>query len=69
MNADGVPEEDSILYDPRTLHLIVFRADPLPLIKAAGRTVRDIPHEGVSYSQRLFEPYRIIEVSPMTVNE
>jgi len=69
VNADGVPEEDSIIYDPRTLHLIVFRADPLPLIKAAGRTVRDIPHEGVSYSQRLFTPYRIIELAPTTISE
>lgn len=69
VSADGVPKEDSILYDPRTLHLIVFRADPLPLIKVAGRTVRDIWHEGVSYSQRLFEPYRVIEVAPMRVYE
>jgi hypothetical protein len=35
------------------------------LIEAAGREVRSIERDGTSYSRRLFEPYRIIEIEPL----
>jgi hypothetical protein len=60
------PSEPSILQDPRTLYLIVFRAEPFQLIEQAGREVTPIKYDGTSYSRLLFAPYRLIRVAPLT---
>jgi hypothetical protein len=61
----GDPPTNSILQDPRALYLIVFRAEPLDMIEAAGREVTPIWHEGRSYSRLLFTPYRLLRVAPL----
>jgi len=55
---------DSILYDPRRLYVIEFRADPGPLIEAAGRETEPFVQEGRPYSRLFFEPYRLLKIAP-----
>ncbi len=66
LDKDGQPESGSIVEDPRRLYLILFRSDPFPAIFDALRKPEAIEHEGTSYSQLLFSPYRLIRVAPRT---
>lgn len=68
INATGTAPDESILEDPRTLYLIVFRAEPLSTLLAAGRKPSRIEHEGISYSRLLFSPYRLLRVAPRTAD-
>jgi hypothetical protein len=63
--ADGSVSAGSIFEDPRALYLIVFRMDSFPMILQAGRKPAAILHEGTSYSQLLFSPYRLVKVAPL----
>lgn len=63
--AAGVPPDGAILEDPRALYVVVFRADILPVLAAAGRQVTPIRYEGESFSRLLFPPYRLIRVAPL----
>jgi hypothetical protein len=53
------------LSDPRTLYVVVFRADPLPAIKAAGRRLLPFRVGDESYSQLLFPPHRLMRVASL----
>ncbi len=61
------PDEETVmsdvLRDPRQLYLIAFRADPFPILQAAGRTPFPFEIEGQRFSRLLFTPYRLIRVA------
>ncbi|MGB2986720.1 MAG: glycosyltransferase family 39 protein [Phycisphaerae bacterium] len=69
LNPDGLTARNSILEDPRGLYLVMLWADPFPVLEAAGRQALPIVHEGRSYSQLLFTPYRLVRVAPIPFNE
>ena len=64
LEPDGVTASNDILEDPRGMYLIVLWADPFPILEAAGRVPLDIVHDGESFSQLPFEPYRLVRVAP-----
>ena len=63
---NGSAETPAILEDPRALYIVIFRADPLPMLKAAGRVLSPFNVEGRQYRQLLFSPYRLIRVAQPT---
>lgn len=63
--AGAVERNRPVLADPRTLYIVVFLGDPLPLIQAAGRRTSAFRLDGQTYSQLLFTPYRLLQVAPI----
>jgi uncharacterized membrane protein len=63
--SDGVSAKNPILEDPRGMYLIVLWADPFPILEKAGRKAVPIKLDGRSYSQLLFDPYRLVQVAPL----
>lgn len=57
---------DAALRDPRRLFVVVFRGDPLPLIRAFGRTIEPYLIEDRNYDQATYEPYRLIRLAPLS---
>jgi hypothetical protein len=65
LSSGGAPSNEALLADPRTLYVVAFLGDPLPLIHTAGRTIRPFQIDGASYTQLLFTPYRLVQVAPL----
>ncbi len=68
LDPDGVTARNDTLKDPRGLYLVVLWADPFAVIRMAGRQSIDIVYRGQSYSQLLFEPYRLVRVAAVSEN-
>ncbi|MBI4716648.1 MAG: glycosyltransferase family 39 protein [Planctomycetes bacterium] len=66
LDPKGGIRNGTILDDPRALYLIVFRADPFPIIAAAGRRAAPMVIDGVAQTQLLFQPYRLARVEPLS---
>ena len=65
---DGMTAKSDVLADPRALYLVVGWTDPFPILEAAGRRSQPILLDGRSFSQLLFQPYRLVYVAPMDVD-
>jgi 4-amino-4-deoxy-L-arabinose transferase-like glycosyltransferase len=63
--ADGVSPMNDILNDPRAMYLIVGWADPFAILSGAGRVPQPIFFDGESHSQLLFDPFRLVRVTPV----
>lgn len=58
-----------VVFSPKSLWLITFRADPEPLLQRAGRTSASIEVEGHGFIRLLFEPYRLTFFPPPPAKE
>jgi hypothetical protein len=65
LRPNGRPVDDRVLTDPRTLYLVVFRSEPSEILAGTGRRIVPIVEKGLSYSQLLFAPYRLVVVAPL----
>ncbi len=59
------PQDHPIFYDPRGLLVVLFRADPVPLLQRAGRRIETWEIGGQHLTQLLFSPYRLLKVAPI----
>ena len=57
--------DQPILRDPRGLYVLAFRADPLPLLQAAGRHGAPIEYDGALHPTLAFGLYRVLKVAPI----
>ncbi len=64
LRPDGAVADAAAWQDPRQFYLVVFRADPVPLMERAGRRLEPFEVDGAYYSQLLFEPYRLVKAAP-----
>ncbi len=66
LGPDGISVQNDVLKDPRSMYMIVFWADPFPVLQAQGREPLPIRIDGREYSQLNFPPYRLVHVAPVT---
>ena len=66
LGPDGISVQNDVLKDPRSMYMIVFWADPFPVLKAQGREPLPIRVDGREYSQLSFPPYRLVHVAALT---
>ena len=64
IKADGTCLDGSVLLDPRALYLVVFSADPVLAVQAAGRRLQPFRINDQAYTQLAFLPYRLMRVAP-----
>lgn len=62
---DGVTPKSDVLSDPQGLYMVVGWADPFKILAATGRKSGDLWVDGESYSQLLFEPFRLLYLPPL----